>query len=548
MPNIKRNVQTRVEENKLKKPKFEVCELQILLLKVEMDSLPDEVLQQILDNVPFNELATTIGPIERLSSVCDWNFWAGKAIRDFKVSRTYFDLPLATLEKEGRFNDIPYWNQRSRRMEYFGRQEMGTGAFRYFQIASRISLLPDFLASSGSQGFIEDAAFFLRAKKGNQFSTIPFLVENIPVGNLTYYLNCFMPLSELFSGKLKCLSEENFKEASFDLGMFSELVSPRVYDNTFENLKSTIPFLELALEVEKGKIPDREEVGKLKEPDIDNFVFILNQVLTSNPNRGEILTPLWELVEELIQKNPYSGVSILYSALISGNSEVVEKILSVRNYLTDCDEDGQLYAKYYNLPRAAVHSGNIQLLRTIVGQNLENFSLESYEDVFVDGYLLNRNPEKYLEFLHNFEILPKRLIHQICQLGDCDMISYLLSRYENQHKDQTPLKNAVQFFSKYIEHCFGYLDVVTWAIRVLRSRMEGERKSTFCAKLRPLKKLAIKIQTRLATQTLQYWPTQEQFSIPDLLLKDTKISQRYFVSHINFLAKCEDENCSSSHN
>lgn len=512
-----------------------------------MESLPDEIIQHILYNVPPKDLIQSISPIERLSSICDWNFWTNKAIRDLKVSKDYFDLPLNTEEKEGSFNDIPFWNRSSHRMEYFGKEEIGTGAFRYFQIASRISLLPDFLASYGNQGFIEDAAFFFRAKKGNQFSTIPFLVENIPVGNLTYYFNCFVPLSDLFSGKLKCLSEQNFKEASFDLGMFSELVSPRVYNETFENLKLRFLFLELALEVEKGKIPDREEMEKLKEFDIDNFVFILNQISLSN--QGNVLEPFWELVEEILQKDPHSGASILYSALMSGNVETVEKILSVRDLLTECDENGRTYFQYYNFFRATVHSGNIHLLKKVVGQNLENFPLESYEDVFVEGYLLNRTPERYLNFLRNFQTFPKKLIYRICQIGDCDMISYLLSRYHEQHKKRSPLKNSVKFFSKYVEYCFGYLDVITWVIRVLKCQLQSGKKSSPCVVFRPLKKIARKIQVRISSHTFQSWPNspQEEFPMPELLLKDTQISQRYFMSHINFLAKCQDEDCSLEH-
>ncbi|AHH01923.1 hypothetical protein pv_356 [Pithovirus sibericum] len=414
-----------------------------------MQTLPNEIIQQILLHLEPSEIlkANLYGAI---SNVCDWNFWKEKAIRDFEISKQYFDFPLQFPEGVGSFG------------EFISNSELNQGVYRYVQIANRFSLLTEsFISEDSTQinkspyEMIESHAFFEKAFSSNQFEHIEFLLENIPALTLTSYLSYEMGINRIVKGRRVPVPYTESRR-TFESRIIESIFSPLVVQS-FEI--SQLPYLPFLLQIEQGNFS--HELESFINHPIDDYVVALkvysvvrDLLLRDHP------FDLSNAVKNVTQRSSEDGSELLLSAIRGGDRKIIAQIL-----------EDSTYSEYLNdhkdeVMKALSFNGDFDLLLFI-----DEMVKYSDEDKYIDAYSLAsgyrrfRKPERYLRMLQQIgkiKNLPRNLNHLI-RLADCDILTYL--SHSPQVKEIYPKK--VQFLSYVYSLVLGSLDCVAWVIRNL---------------------------------------------------------------------------------
>lgn len=436
-----------------------------------METLPNELRQSILLDIPPSEIIETCNSSEVFSLACDWNFWRMKAQKDFGVSTSYFDLPLETSEGPGSFDEIPFVEgELFRQNVKFSKEKskLGEGAFRYYQIASRFSLLPQFMVSKNREvvpGFIEPAAFLIRAKHKEQDELIPFLLREIPNHLLASIYDRIFSISGLFQFGMDHSLIYNIDDIGFELLLIENLLHPTIFQEFVNEIDGDFPIVKFVSQIRQGKVP--EELKTVIEnlipvrKDVSKF-FALIDYLFYKIGHCEVLDEAIEkissfqadkctrwLIERAFQKADFTLLN-----KVMGNEER-------KTIFENCNRGNKFAPPAY-------YGGNEEMI-----QMVDEDRVTEDKNYLTVGYLKNSRPEDYFNIFRKIKRITPELIKRIFSLGDCDILSLCLQAQKSVYEDETPLETAIRFFSEYIEYGLGYLDVIAWVIRVFKTRSEG---------------------------------------------------------------------------
>lgn len=455
--------------------KFEIV-LSFEMQSASVQDLPNEIAQEILFKLPA---CSVLDACEIFPEVCNLNFWATKAKKDFGVSTEYFYLPLKNIGGFGTFQEIPkfensLWGESKIVFRKKTEMSLNRGAFRYFQIANRFSLLPIAMHDEtqySKYGFIESPMFYIQADRMNQLDLVPSLVSFSSPNFLSYSSLIFNDFSTMAAGFFSLYRQ------GIESSHFRHAVAERIFSSGFVN-EMTQCGREWPKETEgisNGVIPPRlvKEISQnIYDQDLAyKFRTIVEEILELGDER--LLPAICETIDKLIKFCPTAGPILLHSAIQGGNMASIKEVLKHGDFFNGIDPDfGEPYCNAYTYDRAAYFSGDFEIVRFVCGKcpsrfplgNVTNIQIES----FINGYRHHRKPERFLECLTHFSLfLSDEQVAFLCSLKDCDIAAHLLEVSIAQ--SELTVVEAAQKFIEANFYCFiGHLDLIAWAMRVLK--------------------------------------------------------------------------------
>lgn len=469
-----------------------------------METLPNEVIEIILSYLPANKIVEICHCSKIFSSICDWSFWRKKANADLKISASYFDFPLTTSEGSGSFQEIPFIQNYDifiRPLLVFSDQKnaiLDKGIFRYYQILSRFELQPELMIYKSKkfrQSFIEAPSFFLRAQKTSQSSIIPALFHQISCSELSAYFEHINNFTEVFGGRerLKIFITKlkyNSSEQGFVLSMLNRLISSEMFEEfkTIYNIpdfeKNLSDIIKFILEIEEGIISKEFRDSLLEAYSSKNhrYIFSIFHLLYLKKNIDKTLLP--KQIEFLIDNQYVNyGDYLFCKSLEAGNEELLEVILQQKENSVNLPHRVLIGGNMHdNVEQYAYRGGNPQIIRRIKTKH----KIDDHVGDLSSGYLSNCRPEDYFSLLQQVQEFHPKFLRQIFETKDCDILSLCLSAHERKHSNISPLKIAVDLFTKNLRFALGHLDVIAWVLRVLKNRSIGMEKKEISRILHPL--------------------------------------------------------------
>lgn len=448
-----------------------------------MDSLPNELRQNILLDIPPSEIIETCNSAEVFSSACDWNFWRLKAQKDFKISASYFDLPLSTPEGPGSFDEIPFVKGELFREEIkFSerRSKLGEGGFRYCQIASRISLLPQFMANKNRKivpGFIEPAAFFVRAKYKEQDELIPFLLQEIPTHLLASIYGRNFPLQKFFEFQLDTSILDHIDSIGFEFLLLENLLHPNLFGEMVKIFDDGFPIFKFISQIRKGETSKELETFFEHPNPMREFrcrLFTTMDYILSKKGHCSLLDKAIEAISKTRQNRVVDWLT--KKAFQTADFVLFDKVMKdeERKRIFECSNYGNIFSS------VAYFGANEKMIQIAIG----NDKIDG--EYLASGYSKNSRPEDYFNIFQKIKRFTPELIGRIFSLGDCDILSICLRAQKPLYDDEIPLETTVKFFFQYIEYGLGYLDVIAWIIRVFKKCCEGVGTLQIATIVRPL--------------------------------------------------------------
>lgn len=469
-----------------------------------METLPNEIVSIILTHLPANKIVQICLCSKIFSSVCDWNFWRKKAQHDFKISYSYFDFPLTTSEGPGSFDEIPFiinCDAFIRPILLFSNRDgvFDKGVFRYYQISSRIKLQLETIMSNTKkfhQSFIEVPSFLLKAQKMSQSSIIPSLFDQISHFELWSYFDHINSFTQMFQGdegmrKFINGIKNNHLEQGFIFSVLKRLLSSGMFEEfktNYNNLQSTAhpsDVTKFILEIEEG-IVSQELTNSLSEAYSSGnhkYVFFIFHLLYSKKNIDKNL--LVKQVDFLINNgNVNYRTHLISKSLEVGNEELMEIIYQQKENLPNLPQQIPVGGSGPSCTQYVYIGGNLRIVQRLKKEH----QIEDYVGELASGYLNNNRPEDYFCLFQQVKEFQSRFLRQVFETKDCDILSLCLLAHIKKHSEKHPLKVAVDLFTKYLRFSLGHLDVMAWALRVLKAHSTEMNKGEFSKIISPLAK------------------------------------------------------------
>lgn len=445
-----------------------------------IQDLPNELSQEILFKLTAHSV---LDACKLFPGVCDLNFWATKANRDFGISKEYFYLPLNTIGGFGTFQEVPVlklvnWDYTKLTFGKSSELRLDRGAFRYFQIANRFSLLRTAMCGTNRNeyGFIESPMFYVQADRLNQLDLIPSLSSFSSPDFFSYTSVIFKSLPDL-SPEFCSLYRLGVQSSHFRHSIAEQIFSPQfVVAMTSTEQK----WLKETQGISNGVIPSELLKQLSRRIDDHDQAYKLRSIVEEIIEMGDerLLPAVSGTIDNLIKFYPNSGPVLLYSAIRGGNMKIIGEVLKHGDFFNGIDPDsGEPYCDSYTFDRASYFSGDFEIIRYVCGKCPALFSLGKMNDdqieSFIRGYRYHHQPERFLECLTHFSsILSNEQVSFLCSLKDCDIISHLLEVSIAQ--SELTMAETAQKFIEANFYCFiGHLDLIAWALRVVKKLFIG---------------------------------------------------------------------------